>query len=63
LSVIAATGLALAGQIHMRAEQLRDAYEKLGLDPNFSDESYVRNQNFLNAAESLGRSIWKCSAI
>ena len=63
LSVIAATGLALAGQIRMSAEQLSRAYEKLGLDPNRSDDDFARNQNFLNAAEELGRSMWKFSAI
>ena len=59
LSVVAATGLAQAGQITMDAEQLGQQYVRLGLDPKLSDEGYVRNQNYLNAAEELGRSMWK----
>jgi putative NADPH-quinone reductase len=59
LSVIAATGLALAGQITMDTEQLSQLYLRLGLDPKLSDGGYVRNQNYLKAAEELGRCIWK----
>ena len=43
LSVVCATGLALAGQIHMSVEQLEEAYTRLGLDPKNSDEGFVRN--------------------
>ena len=35
LSVVCATGLALAGQINMDAEQLAGAYKKLGLNPKW----------------------------
>jgi putative NADPH-quinone reductase len=55
LSVVCATGLALAGQISMDAERLADAYEKLGLDPKESNEYFLRNQGFLSAAGELGR--------
>ena len=57
LSVVSATGLALAGQIKMDADQLSDAYEKLGLDPRRSDEGYSRNREFMDAAQNIGRSI------
>jgi putative NADPH-quinone reductase len=63
LSVVAATGLALAGQINMSAGQLSDAYEKLGLDSNRSNVDYACNQSYLTAAEELGRSVCKCQAI
>ena len=56
LSVVYATGLALAGQINMDAEQLADAYKKLGLDPEKSNDDFLRNQGFLNTARELGRS-------
>jgi hypothetical protein len=59
LSVVTARGLALAGQISMDAGQLRQSYVKLGLDPERADEDCARNQNFLKAAEYLGRSMWK----
>ena len=59
LSVVAATGLAQAGQITMDTERLGQQYVRLGLDPKLSNEGYVRNQNFLNAAEELGSSLWK----
>lgn len=55
LSVVCATGLALAGQITMDVVQLQDAYTKLGLDPKSSEESFSRNRGFLSAAEELGR--------
>jgi len=57
LSVVAATGLALAGQITMDAAQLRNAYGKLGLDPDRSAEDCARNQVFLKKAYELGNSI------
>lgn len=57
LSVVAATGLALAGQISMDAVQLRDAYGKLGLDPARADEDCARNQGFLKSAYELGNSV------
>jgi len=57
LSVVSATGLALAGQIQMSAELLSQTYEKLGLDPNRSEGDYARNQGFLDKAQELGRSI------
>ncbi len=56
LSVVTATGLALAGQISMDAVQLRDAYAKLGLDPGRADEDRVRNLAFLKSAYELGNS-------
>lgn len=59
LSVLSATGLALAGQIRMNAGRLSDAYDKLGLDPHRSDDDFARNQYFLKEAEELGRSAWK----
>jgi FMN-dependent NADH-azoreductase len=59
LSVIAATGLAQAGQISMDAAQLRNAYGKLGLDPDRADKDYVRNQAFLTGAYELGNSMLK----
>jgi NAD(P)H-dependent FMN reductase len=55
LSVVAATGLALAGQIEMIPAQLRDVYRKLGLDERRCDEDYALNQGFLNKARELGR--------
>jgi len=57
LSVVSATGLALAGQITMSLEQLQDAYSRLGLDPESFGEGYSRNKGFLDAAEQLGRSV------
>jgi FMN-dependent NADH-azoreductase len=63
LSVVAATGLALAGQIQMSSEQLSDAYEKIGLDSDRSNEDYTCNQSYLTAAEELGRGICKRQAI
>jgi hypothetical protein len=54
LSVVAATGLALAGQISMDAARLRHAYGKLGLDPDRSDEDCARNQGYLKSAFDLG---------
>jgi len=59
LSLVAATKLALAGQISMDAAQLRQAYVKLGLDPDRSAEDRARNQGYLNSAYELGRSIAK----
>ena len=60
LSVVSATGLALARQITMDAGQLSVAYEKLGLDPGKSDKDYVRNCGFLSDAQELGRNVLKC---
>jgi putative NADPH-quinone reductase len=60
LSVVCATGLALAGQITMDAEQLADAYKKLGLDPGKSNEDFLRNEGFLNTAGKFGRSCIRC---
>jgi putative NADPH-quinone reductase len=57
LSIVAATGLALAGQITMDAAQLRDAYGKLGLNPEQADDDSSRNQGFLRRAHVLGESI------
>ena len=59
LSVVAATGLALAGQITMEPDQLSVAYEKLGLDPKRSEEDYIRNKGFVDKARELGRSVLK----
>ena len=57
LSLVAATGLALAGQIMMDAGQLGVAYAKLGLDPENALRDHKRNQIFLNMAKELGRSV------
>jgi len=59
LSVLSATGLALAGQIQMSSERLSQAYENLGLDTKRSEGDYVRNQGFLDRARELGRSVVK----
>jgi hypothetical protein len=59
LSVVAATGLALAGQIQMSSEQLSQAYVNLGLDTKRSEGDYVRNQGFLTQARELGRCVVK----
>jgi putative NADPH-quinone reductase len=59
LSVLSATGLALAGQIQMSSEQLSQAYENLGLDTNRVDKDFPRNQGFLSRARELGRSVVK----
>lgn len=59
LSVVSATGLALSGQINMDAGQLRDAYEKLGLDSNKANTDYAHNQAFLKSAHELGCSVVK----
>lgn len=59
LSLVAATKLALAGQISMDAAQLRHAYGKLGLDPDRADEDCARNQGYLKSAFDLGSSVLK----
>jgi len=59
LSIVAATGLALAGQISMDAAQLRHAYGKLGLDPDRAEADFGRNQGFLKSAFELGSSVAK----
>lgn len=57
LSVVAAGGLALAGQVTMDAVQLREAYEKLGLDPGRAEADAERNRGFLEATRELGRTL------
>jgi len=60
LSAVQATGLAVAGQIKMRAGELRSQYAGLGLDPALSEKHRVCNLAFLEAAASLGRNVLKC---
>ncbi len=55
--VITATGLALAGQVHMSRDELESLYEKMSLPARRAEKDFMKNRELLKECRELGKEL------